>query len=143
MYQVVHLVDKFDLWHRLPVLLGAAYLGIRRHLHQRYNLLHVGKVNGKKYDTEEFTYRTADGTCNHPVDHLVGSQGTFFGRNMLPSTSSYAVGQNAINYATLIKSCKFDSFNFTRYFSFLFSRLGVQISLLNLFQRVMLIFLDN
>ncbi|KAL3375275.1 hypothetical protein AABB24_006654 [Solanum stoloniferum] len=91
LFYVVHLVDKFDLWHRLPVLLGAAYLGIRRHLHQRYNLLHVGKVNGKKYDTEEFTYRTADGTCNHPVDHLVGSQGTFFGRNMLPSTSSYAL----------------------------------------------------
>ncbi|PHT26377.1 Alpha-dioxygenase 2 [Capsicum baccatum] len=88
-FSVVHLVDRFDLWHRLPVLLGLAYLGLRRHLHQRYNLLHVGKVNGKKYDTEEFTYRTADGTCNHPVDHLVGSQGTFFGRNMPPSTSSY------------------------------------------------------
>ncbi|KAM3268764.1 hypothetical protein P3S67_030728 [Capsicum chacoense] len=90
-FYVVHLVDRFDLWHRLPVLLGLAYLGLRRHLHQRYNLLHVGKVNGKKYDTEEFTYRTADGTCNHPVDHLVGSQGTFFGRNMPPSTSSYGL----------------------------------------------------
>lgn len=91
LFYVVHLVDKFDLWHRLPVLLGLAYLGLRRHLHQRYNLLHVGKVNGKKYDTEEFTYRTADGTCNDPVDHLVGSQGTFFGRNMPPSTSSYGL----------------------------------------------------
>ncbi|MCD7451748.1 Alpha-dioxygenase 2 [Datura stramonium] len=91
LFYVVHLVDKFDLWHRLPVLLGLAYLGLRRHLHQRYNLLHVGKVNGKKYDKEEFTYRTADGTCNDPVDHLVGSQGTFFGRNMPPSTSSYGL----------------------------------------------------
>lgn len=90
-FYVVHLVDKFDLWHRLPVLLGLAYLGLRRHLHQRYNLLHVGKSNGKKYDTEEFTYRTADGTCNHPADHLVGSQGTFFGRSMPPSTSSYGL----------------------------------------------------
>ncbi|XP_059303411.1 alpha-dioxygenase 2-like [Lycium ferocissimum] len=91
LFYVVHLVDKFDLWHRLPVLLGAAYLGMRRHLHQRYNLLHVGKVNGKKYDTQEFAYRTANGTCNHPVDHLVGSQGTFFGRNMPPSTSTYGL----------------------------------------------------
>lgn len=90
-FYVVHLVDKFDLWHRLPVLLGLAYLGLRRHLHQRYNLLHVGKSNGKKYDTEEFTYRTADGMCNHPADHLVGSQGTFFGRSMPPSTSSYGL----------------------------------------------------
>ncbi|CAN4088782.1 unnamed protein product [Withania somnifera] len=90
-FYVVHLVDKFDLWHRLPVLLGLAYLGLRRHLHQRYNLLNVGKVNGRKYDTEEFSYRTADGTCNHPKDHLVGSQLTFFGRNMPQSTSGYGL----------------------------------------------------
>ncbi|CAN4086647.1 unnamed protein product [Withania somnifera] len=90
-FYMIHLVDKFDVWHRLPVLLGLAYLGLRRHLHQQYNLLHVGKVNGKKYDTEEFTYRTADGTFNHPADHLVGSQGTFFGRNMPPSTSGYGL----------------------------------------------------
>lgn len=87
----MHFVDKLGLWHRLPVLLGLAYLGIRRHLHQRYNLLHAGKFTGNKYDTEEISYRTADGTCNHPTDNLIGSQGTLFGRNMPPSTSPYGV----------------------------------------------------
>ena len=60
-------------------------------LHQRYNLLHVGEINGQRYNTEEFAYRTADGTCNHPSDDTIGSQGTFLGRNMPPSTSPYGV----------------------------------------------------
>ena len=92
MYEkVVHFLDKLGMWHRLPVILGAAYLGMRRHLHQRYNLLHVGEVNGEKYDHKEFWYRTADGKCNHPHNDAIGSQGTFFGRNMPPSTSDYGV----------------------------------------------------
>ncbi|XP_010243799.1 PREDICTED: alpha-dioxygenase 2 [Nelumbo nucifera] len=89
LFYVIHVMDKLGLWHRLPVLLGLAYLGLRRHLHQRYNLLHVGGVSGRRYDTEEYSYRTADGKCNHPSDDLIGSQGTFFGRNMPPSTSHY------------------------------------------------------
>ena len=84
-------MDKLGLWHRLPVLLGLAYLGIRRHLHYRYNLLHVGGVNGHNYDMQEYAYRTPDGRCNHPTDNLIGSQGTFFGRNMPPATSDYGV----------------------------------------------------
>ncbi|KAG6675811.1 hypothetical protein I3842_15G123600 [Carya illinoinensis] len=91
LFYVVHFVDKLGIWHRLPVLLGLAYLGIRRHLHQRYNLLHVGGTYGRRYNTDEFAYRTADGTCNHPTDDTVGSQGTFFGRNMPPSTSRYGL----------------------------------------------------
>ncbi|KAK9091718.1 hypothetical protein Sjap_024895 [Stephania japonica] len=87
--KVVHLVDKWGMWHRLPVILGVAYLGLRRHLHQRYNLLHVGGINGSKYDEEEYSYRTADGKCNHPSDDQIGSQGTFFGRNMLPASTDY------------------------------------------------------
>ncbi|KAL2342362.1 hypothetical protein Fmac_003647 [Flemingia macrophylla] len=75
LFYVIHFVDKVGLWHRLPVLLGLAYLGIRRHLHYRYNLLHVEGVNGHKYDTQEYAYRTPDGMCNHPTDHLIGSQG--------------------------------------------------------------------
>jgi len=66
-------------------------MGIRRHLHQRYNLLHVGGINGQKYETEAFSYRTADGKCNHPGDDIIGSQGTLFGRNMLPANSRYGV----------------------------------------------------
>lgn len=84
-------MDKLGLWHRMPVFMGLAYLGLRRHLHQRYNLLHVGSLYGQKYDHQQFCYRTADGSCNHPSDSVVGSQGTFFGRNMPPSTSPYGV----------------------------------------------------
>ncbi|KAG5380934.1 hypothetical protein IGI04_028776 [Brassica rapa subsp. trilocularis] len=91
LFYIVHLVDKLGLWHRFPVLLGVVYLGIRRHLHQRYNLIHVGRINGQRYDTDEFSYRTADGKCNHPSDDSVGSQGTFIGRNMPPCTSQYGI----------------------------------------------------
>ncbi|KAI9114063.1 hypothetical protein K1719_015314 [Acacia pycnantha] len=91
LFCVVHLVDKLGLWHRLPLLLGLAYLGLRRHLHQRYNLLHVAPLHGHQYDTLHYAYRTPDGTCNHPSDDLVGSQGTFFGRNMPPATSDYGL----------------------------------------------------
>lgn len=84
-------MDKIGLWHRFPVLLGVAYLGMRRHLHQRYNLVHVGEINGQDYDKDEFCYRTADGKCNHPSDDSIGSQGSFIGRNMPPSTSQYGV----------------------------------------------------
>ncbi|KAI3409556.1 uncharacterized protein J3R85_019154 [Psidium guajava] len=91
LFLVIHVVDKLGLWHRMPVYMGLAYLGMRRHLHQRYNLIHVGGVDGKKYDTQAFNYRTADGRCNHPSDDAVGSRGTFFGRNMPPSTSTYGL----------------------------------------------------
>lgn len=92
-FQVIHLFDKLALWPRTPVFLGAAYLAARRHLHQRYNLIPVGSMNGKKYDAQEFAYRTADGKCNHPSDDLVGSYGTFFGRNMPPCTTTYSVSK--------------------------------------------------
>ncbi|XVF09505.1 hypothetical protein REPUB_Repub07fG0098900 [Reevesia pubescens] len=93
LFYVIHFMDKFGVWHRLPVFMGLAYLGMRRHLHQRYNLLHVGgtTTGGQEYDTEEFDYRTADGECNHPSNDVIGSQGTFFGRNMSPSTSNYGL----------------------------------------------------
>lgn len=88
---MIHFVDKLELWQRLPVLLGLAYLGIRRHLHYRYNLLHAGGVNGHKYDTQEYAYTTPDGMCNHPADHLISSQGMSFGRNMPPTTLDYGL----------------------------------------------------
>ncbi|AET05548.1 alpha-dioxygenase 2 [Medicago truncatula] len=91
LFYVIHFVDKIVLWHKLPVLLGAIYLGIRRHLHFRYNLLHVGGVSGNNYDTQHYAYRTPAGTCNHPDDHLIGSQGTIIGRNMPPTTLNYGL----------------------------------------------------
>ncbi|XP_042961860.1 alpha-dioxygenase 2-like isoform X3 [Carya illinoinensis] len=110
LFYVVHFVDKLGIWHRLPVLLGLAYLGIRRHLHQRYNLLHVGGTYGRRYNTDEFAYRTADGTCNHPTDDTVDSQGTFFGRNMPPSTSRYGVELRAPD--EISSGCPLKSFKF-------------------------------
>ncbi|XP_076900632.1 alpha-dioxygenase 2-like isoform X2 [Bidens hawaiensis] len=91
MVQIVHMLDKFGLWHRLPVIMGLGYLALRRRLHQRYNLLHVGTMTGTKYDMKQYPHRTADGKCNHPMDDIVGSQGTFFGRNMPPSTSNFGL----------------------------------------------------
>lgn len=97
LFYVIHFVDKFGAWHRLPVLIGLCYMGIRRHLHQRYNLMEVGSgsksgsATGRTYDTKEFCYRTADGKCNHPSNHVIGSRGTFFGRNMPPSASNYGL----------------------------------------------------
>ncbi|KAK6933375.1 hem peroxidase, animal-type [Dillenia turbinata] len=92
LFHIIHLVDKLNLWHRLPVFMGLSYLAVRRHLHQRYNLLQVGGVNGHEHKREdEVPYRTADGTHNDPRDALVGSSGTFFGRNMYPVTSSCGI----------------------------------------------------
>ncbi|KAM7267187.1 hypothetical protein ACFE04_009353 [Oxalis oulophora] len=71
--------------------IGAAYLAIRRLLHQRYNLLHVGESHGHNFDTTKFPYRTADGKYNDPKDDITGSEGTFIGRNMPPSTSQYGL----------------------------------------------------
>ncbi|KAL4574624.1 hypothetical protein LXL04_021459 [Taraxacum kok-saghyz] len=88
-FYIVHMVDKFGSWHRLPVLLGLGYLTLRRYLHQRYNLLHVGSMSGDKYDVGKYFHRTADGKFNHPTDDAVGSKGTLFGRNMPPCTTKF------------------------------------------------------
>ncbi|XVF58125.1 hypothetical protein PTKIN_Ptkin07bG0037700 [Pterospermum kingtungense] len=85
LFLIVHSVDKLGIWHRLPVLLGLFYLAIRRHLHQEYNLLNVGKSpSGVRFNPGDYPYRTADGKYNDPFNEGAGSQGSFFGRNMLP-----------------------------------------------------------
>ncbi|MCE0481659.1 Alpha-dioxygenase 1 [Datura stramonium] len=68
-FLIVHFVDKKNLWHRLPVFFGLLYLGLRRHLHQKYNLINVGRT-----PTAVTSNRTVDGKYND----------SFFGRNMLP-----------------------------------------------------------
>lgn len=83
--QIVHFVDKLNLWHRLPVFLGLLYLGARRHLHQEYNLINVGKTPiGVRSNPADHPYRTADGKYNDPFNEGAGSELSFFGRNMLP-----------------------------------------------------------
>ena len=83
--QVVHSIDKLGMWHRLPVFLGLLYLSVRRHLHQEYNLFNVGRTpTGVRYNPADYPYRTADGKYNEPFNEGAGSQGTFFGRNILP-----------------------------------------------------------
>lgn len=83
--QIVHSIDKLGIWPKLPVFLGLFYLAIRRHLHQEYNLLNVGKTpTGVRFNPVDYPYRTADGKFNDPFNEGAGSQGSFFGRNMLP-----------------------------------------------------------
>ncbi|XP_052195219.1 alpha-dioxygenase PIOX [Diospyros lotus] len=85
LFLVIHLVDKAGLWHRLPVILGMLYLAIRRHLHQQYNLLNVGRTPvGVRFNPADYPYRTADGKFNDPFNEGAGSELSFFGRNMLP-----------------------------------------------------------
>lgn len=83
--QIVHSIDKLGIWHRLPVFLGLFYLGIRRHLHQEYNLINVGTTpEGDRFNPADYPNRTTDGKYNDPFNEGAGSQGTFFGRNILP-----------------------------------------------------------
>ncbi|CAN7052367.1 unnamed protein product [Brassica oleracea var. botrytis] len=82
---IVHAVDKMVPWHKLPVFLGMAYLGLRRHLHQEYNLINVGETPvGTRFNPADYPYRTADGKFNDPFNEGVGSQYSFIGRNCPP-----------------------------------------------------------
>ncbi|KAK4603773.1 hypothetical protein RGQ29_012326 [Quercus rubra] len=85
LFLIVHSIDKLGIWPRLPVILGLFYLGIRRHLHQEYNLFNVGRsAVGVRFNPMDYPYRTADGKYNDPFNGDAGSGGTFFGRNVLP-----------------------------------------------------------
>lgn len=85
LFLIVHSIDKLGIWHRLPVFLGLLYLSVRRHLHQEYSLFNVGRSpTGVRYNPADYPYRTADGKYNEPFNEGAGSQGTFFGRNVLP-----------------------------------------------------------
>ncbi|XP_038981978.1 alpha-dioxygenase 1-like [Phoenix dactylifera] len=80
----VHTLDRLNLWHKLPVLLGLVYLERRRALHDKYNLLNVGKIDGIPFNPDDYPYRTMNGEYNDPENNKAGSQLTFFGRNMPP-----------------------------------------------------------
>ncbi|KAH9304358.1 hypothetical protein KI387_008762 [Taxus chinensis] len=85
--KIIHFVDRVYAWHKLPVLLGLVYLEMRRTLHQRYNLLNVGATPvGEKYNPADYgPFKIADGKYTDPIHPDAGSEGFFFGRNMLPS----------------------------------------------------------
>ncbi|XP_055806095.1 alpha-dioxygenase PIOX [Solanum dulcamara] len=84
-FLIVHVIDKHNLWHRLPVFLGLVYLGLRRHLNQEYNLINVGRTpTGVRSNPGDYPYRTADGKYNDPFNEGAGSEFSFFGRNMMP-----------------------------------------------------------
>ncbi|XP_059451713.1 alpha-dioxygenase PIOX-like [Corylus avellana] len=85
LFLIVHSVDKLGIWHRFPVFLGLFYLAIRRHLHQEYNLINVGRSPmGVRFNPGDYPYKTADGKHNDPFNEGAGSDETFFGRNLLP-----------------------------------------------------------
>ncbi|ESR59682.1 hypothetical protein CICLE_v10014579mg [Citrus x clementina] len=91
LFLIVHSMDKLGiLWHRLPVFVGLFYLGLRRHLHQEYNLFNVGKTPaGVRFNPADYPYRTANGEYNDPFNEGAGSEGTFFGRNILPADQKH------------------------------------------------------
>nr|POE80697.1 alpha-dioxygenase 1 [Quercus suber] len=83
--QIVHSIDKSGIWPRLPVIFGILYLAIRRHLHNEYNLFNVGTSRvGVRFNPVDHPFRTADGEFNDPFNEGAGSEGSFFGRNVLP-----------------------------------------------------------
>ncbi|KAI3748070.1 hypothetical protein L6452_10916 [Arctium lappa] len=75
LFLIMHGVDKSEIkWHGLPVFLGLTYLAIRRHLHNKYSLLNVGKIPvGVGFDPADFPFRTPDGKFNDPSNKYVGS----------------------------------------------------------------------
>lgn len=85
-WQMIHSVDRSGIgWHRFPVFLGLAYLGVRRSLHNKYNLLNVRRTREVALlDTKDVAFRTANITFNDLVNVDAGSEGSFFGRNILP-----------------------------------------------------------
>ncbi|XP_039139667.1 alpha-dioxygenase 1 [Dioscorea cayenensis subsp. rotundata] len=83
-FLAVHTIDKLNLWHRLPVLLGLLYLQARRTLHEKYNLIMVGERDNTPFNPDQYPYRTSNGEYNNPESVKEGSQLTFFGRNMPP-----------------------------------------------------------
>ncbi|MQL70871.1 hypothetical protein Taro_003179 [Colocasia esculenta] len=84
MFLGVHAMDKMNLWHRLPTLLGLLYLEARRTLHQKYNLINVGKVETTSFKPDEYPYRTSDGRFNDPTNSEAGRQMSFIGSNNPP-----------------------------------------------------------
>ncbi|KAL1318117.1 hypothetical protein HN51_070377 [Arachis hypogaea] len=86
LFIIIHSIDKLGIWHQLPVILGLIYLGIRRHIHEKYNLFNVGTTppKGVGFNPSDFAFRTSDGEYNDPFNEVAGSQGSFFGRNVLP-----------------------------------------------------------
>lgn len=65
------------------MLLGLFYLGIRRHLHNKHNLINVGKTRvAVRFGADDVPFRTTNGMFNDLSDGAAGGQGTFFGRNM-------------------------------------------------------------
>ncbi|XP_057481446.1 LOW QUALITY PROTEIN: alpha-dioxygenase PIOX [Actinidia eriantha] len=85
LFLIMHFIDKMGIWHRLPVIVGLVYLLIRRYLHQEYNLINVGKTPvGVRFNPVDYPYKTADGKYNDPFNETGSSEGTFFGRNILP-----------------------------------------------------------
>ena len=67
------------------MLLGLFYLGIRRHLHDKHNLINVRKTRvAVRFGADDVPFRTTNGMSNDLSDGVDGAQGTFFGRNMPP-----------------------------------------------------------
>ncbi|XP_013586680.1 PREDICTED: alpha-dioxygenase 1-like isoform X3 [Brassica oleracea var. oleracea] len=108
---IVHAVDKMVPWHKLPVFLGLAYLGLRRHLHQEYNLINVGQTPvGTRFNPADYPYRTADGKFNDPFNEGVGSESSFIGRNCPPVDQKIKI--ELVAPKEVANECPLSSFRF-------------------------------
>ncbi|ESR59683.1 hypothetical protein CICLE_v10014631mg [Citrus x clementina] len=66
LFLIVHTMDKLGiLWHRLPVFVGV------------------------RFNPGDYPYPTANGEYNDPFIEGAGSEGTFFGRNVLPADKKH------------------------------------------------------
>ncbi|KAL0744580.1 hypothetical protein Bca4012_086093 [Brassica carinata] len=98
-------------WHKLPVFLGLAYLGLRRHLHQEYNLINVGQTPvGTRFNPADYPYRTSDGKFNDPFNEGVGSQNSFIGRNCPPVDQKIKI--ELVAPKEVANECPLNSFRF-------------------------------
>jgi alpha-dioxygenase len=103
----VHLLDRFWGWYNTPVLVGLVYLGLRRTLHQKYNLVAVGSAQQNKEPTPpplkaQVVNVVANGASNGALAKDNSNPGHgFFGRNMLPQPD-----QNQVCIAPITKMLK-------------------------------------
>ncbi|XP_078438313.1 peroxidase superfamily protein [Wolffia australiana] len=87
-FLAVHGTDRLGLWHRLPAILGAIYLALRRSLHDKLNLLPVGKTETAIPNPVAHPFRSSDGTFTDLSKPQAGSENAFFGRNAPPVDQS-------------------------------------------------------
>ncbi|GMY13421.1 alpha-dioxygenase 1-like [Fagus crenata] len=95
------------------------YLAIRRHLHQKYNLIKICECSPERvqFDPKDIRYRRADGKYSDPFNVDAGSAGTCFGRNVPPADQKDKIELTAP--IEVANQCPLKSFKFYKTQEFL------------------------